>query len=186
MSGSSRLALAQAAAPTARAVRWAPAASLAVVLLAVAALTRSAQRPADIVLAIAAASLAATVVSGLHDPAATLLSAVPVSAMQRRMLRLTLLGVPGLAVWWLLEALTTATPSGPGPLLALTACGVAVALWAPQRRAVLLGASTPLALFVVHQAVPAGTVSDVTGWWQSDPWWVLAGAILVCVAGRRR
>ena len=81
---------------------------------------------------------------------------------------------------------TTATLSGPGPLLALTACGVAVALWAPPRRAVLLGASTPVALFVAHQAVPAGTVSDVVARWQSDPWWVLAGAILVCVAGRHR
>ncbi len=186
MSGPSTLVLARAAVPTARAVRWAPGASLAILLLAVAALSRSTQRPADIVLAIAAASLAAAVVSGLHDPAAALLSAVPVSAMQRRMLRLALLGVPALTVWWLVEALTTATLSGPGPLLALTACGVAVALWAPPRRAVLLGASTPVALFVAHQAVPAGTVSDVVARWQSDPWWVLAGAILVCVAGRHR
>jgi hypothetical protein len=178
--------LVQAALPTARAIRWVPAASLAAVLVAAGALTRSADRPADIVLAIAAAGLAATVVAGLHDPAAGLLSAVPVSALQRGALRLVLLGLPALAVWWLLESLTAAQVSGPGPLLALTACGVGVTLWAPQGRAVLLGASTPVALFALHQVVPPGAVADVVSWWLTDPWWVLAGATLLCVAGRRR
>ncbi|HEY0643700.1 MAG TPA: hypothetical protein VGD39_09795 [Nocardioides sp.] len=179
-------ALAQAALPTARAIRWAPAACLAAVLVAAAVLADSSDRPADIVLAIAAAGLAATVVSGLHDPASALLSAVPVSAMQRRVLRLVLVGLPALAVWSLLDSLTTSALSGPGPLLALTACGVAVALWAPQRRAVLLGASTPVLLFALHQVVPDGTASDVIAWWWTDPWWVLAGATLLCVAGHRR
>lgn len=179
-------ALAQAALPTARAIRWAPAAGLAGVLVATVLLARSSGRPADVVLAIAAAGLAATVVSGLHDPAATLLAAVPVSAMQRRLLRLALLGAPALVVWLLLDALTPAQASGPGPLLAATACGVAVALWAPQRRAVVLGASTPVVLFALHQLLPAGAVSDATGWWLTDPWWVLATASVVCVAGRRR
>ena len=178
--------LVQAALPTARAIRWAPAASLAGVLVAAAVLTRSADRPADIVLAIAAAGLAATVVAGLHDPAAALLSAVPVSAMQRRALRLVLLGLPALAVWWLLDSLTATQVSGPGPLLALTACGVAVALWAPPERAVMLGASTPVALFALHQVVPPGAAADVVSWWLTDPWWVLAGATLLGVAGRRR
>ena len=179
-------ALVQAALPTARAISWAPAAALAALLLAATALARSADRPADLVLAIAAAGLAATVVSGLHDPAAATLAAVPVSAMQRRLLRLTLLGVPALTVWWLLDRLAAGGLSGPGPLLALTACGVAVALWAPPRRAVLLGASTPVALFALHQVVPPGTLADVLAGWLTDPWWVLAGATLVCVAGRRR
>jgi hypothetical protein len=179
-------ALAHAALPTARAMRWAPAVLLAAVLVAATLLARSAGRPADVVLAIAAAGLAATVVSGLHDPAAAMLAAVPVSLMQRRVLRLGLLGLPALAVWFLLDSLTTARLSGPGPLLAAAACGVAVALWAPQRRAVLLGASTPVALFALHQFLPAGTVSDVVGWWLTEPWWVLAAATLLCVAGRRR
>ena len=179
-------ALAHAALPTARAMRWAPAVLLAAVLVAATLLARSAGRPADVVLAIAAAGLAATVVSGLHDPAAGMLSAVPVSVMQRRVLRLALLGLPALAVWFLLDSLTTARLSGPGPLLAAAACGVAVALWAPQRRAVLLGASTPVALFALHQFLPDGTVSDVVGWWLTEPWWVLAAATLLCVAGRRR
>ena len=178
--------LVQAALPTARAIRWAPAASLAGVLVVAVVLARSAGRPADAVLAIAATALAATIVSGLHDPAAALVAAVPVSVAQRRVLRLTLVGLPALALWWLLDSMTTARLSGPGPLLALTACGVAVALWAPQRRAVVLGASTPVVLFVLHQVVPAGIVSDVLGWWLTDPWWVLAGASLLCVAGRRR
>jgi len=179
-------ALAHAALPTARAMRWAPAVLLAAVLVAATLLARSAGRPADVVLAIAAAGLAATVVSGLHDPAAAMLAAVPVSLMQRRVLRLGLLGLPALAVWFLLDSLTTARLSGPGPLLAAAACGVAVALWAPQRRAVLLGASTPVALFALHQFLPDGTVSDVVGWWLTEPWWVLAAATLLCVAGRRR
>ncbi|MFC7724594.1 hypothetical protein ACFQW6_05715 [Nocardioides sp. GCM10028917] len=179
-------ALAHAALPTARAMRWAPAVLLAAVLVAATLLARSAGRPADVVLAIAAAGLAATVVSGLHDPAAAMLTAVPVSLMQRRVLRLGLLGLPALAVWFLLDSLTTARLSGPGPLLAAAACGVAVALWAPQRRAVLLGASTPVALFALHQLLPDGTVSDVVGWWLTEPWWVLAAATLLCVAGRRR
>ena len=96
--------------------------------------------------------------------------------MQRRVVRLTLLGLPALAVWWLLDSLVPARLSGPGPLLALIACGLAVALWAPERRSVILGASTPVALFALHQVVPAGTVADVLAWWLTDPWWVLAGA----------
>jgi hypothetical protein len=179
-------AIAHAALPTARAIRWAPGACLAAVLVAATLLARSSGRPADVVLAIAAAGLAATVVSGLHDPAAAMLSAVPVSVMQRRVLRLGLLGLPALVVWFLLDSLTTARLSGPGPLLAVTACGVAVALWAPQRRAVVLGASTPVALFALHQFLPTGAASDVVGWWLTEPWWVLAGATLLCVAGRRR
>ena len=178
--------LVQAALPTARAIRWAPAASLAAVLVTAGVLARSADRPADTVLAIAAAGLAATVVAGLHDPAAALLSAVPVPVMQRRALRLVLLGLPALAVWWLLDVLTTTGVSGPGPLLALTACGVAVAVWTPPRRAVLLGASTPVVLFALHQVGLPGRVSDVVAWWLTDPWSVLAGAALLCVAGRRR
>ena len=178
--------LVQAAVPTARAIRWVPAGALAGLLVVAAALARSAERPADVVLAIAAAALAATVVAGLHDPAADLLAAVPVSGMQRRVLRVALVGVPALAVWWVLDSLTTARVSGPGPLLALTACGVAVAVWAPSRRAVLLGASAPVVLFVLHQATPPGTVSDVLAWWLTHPWWVLAAATLLCVMGRRR
>jgi hypothetical protein len=178
--------LVQAALPTARAVRWTPGVALSGLLVASAALARYADRPADVVLVIAAAGLAATVVAGLQDPAAVLLAAVPVSAMRQRLVRLAVVGTPALAVWWVLDSLSTARISGPGPLLALTATGVAVAVWAPPRRAVLLGAATPVALFALHQVAPAGTASEMTAWWLTDPWWVLAAATLLCVAGRRR
>lgn len=178
--------LVQAAVPTVRAVRWTPGAALAGLLVASAVLARYPERPADVVQAISAAGLAATVVAGLQDPAAALLEAVPVSAMRRRVLRLAVVGVPALAVWWLLDTLSTARLSGPGPLLALTAAGVVVAVWAPPRRAVLLGASTPVALFTLQQVLPSGTPSDVVAWWLTDPWWVLAAATALCLAGRRR
>ncbi|HEX5918541.1 MAG TPA: hypothetical protein VFY76_11835 [Nocardioides sp.] len=178
--------LVQAALPTARAVRWAPGAALAGLLVVSAALARSADRPADVVVAIAATGLAATVVAGLQDSAAALLEALPVSTMRRRVLRLAVVGAPALAVWWLIDSLSAAQLSGPGPLLALTATGVAVAVWAPPRRAVLVGASAPVVVFTLHQVVPSGAASDVVAWWLTDPWWVLATATLLCVAGRRR
>lgn len=163
-------------------------AGVATLLLLVVALAGTSDRPADTVLAIAAAALAASVVAGLHDPAAALLAAVPVSAMRRRVLRVGLLGAPALLVWWALAVLAPSTThAGPGPLLALTASGVAVAVWAPARRAVLLGATTPVAILAVGQVAPGGTaVADVLGWWLGDPWWVLAAAVLLCVVGRRR
>ena len=121
--------LVQAVVPTARAVRWTPLAGLAALLAVVATLAGADGRPSDTVLAVAAAGLAATVVGGLHDPADRLLAAVPVSAMARRVVRLGLLGVPTLLTWWLLTVLaSSASRSGPGPLLALTGCGVAVAV----------------------------------------------------------
>jgi hypothetical protein len=178
--------LLQATLPTARTVGWLPGAALVGLLVVSAALARYADRPADVVLVIAAAALAATVVTGLQDPAAALLAAVPVSAMRRRLVRLAVVGTPALAVWWLLDSLSLAQPYGPGPLLALTATGVAVAVWAPARHAVLLGAATPVALFTLRQVAPAGRTSDVVAWWLTDPWWVLAAATLLCVAGRRR
>jgi hypothetical protein len=180
--------LAQAVLPTARAVRWAPPAVVAGLVLLVVGLAGTSERPADPVLAIAAAALAATVVAGLHDPAGALLAAVPVSAMRRRLLRLGLLGAPALALWGALVTIAPPTGhAGPGPLLALCSCGVAVAVWAPARRAVVLGAATPVAVFALDRVAPGGsTVADVLGWWVTAPWWVLGAATLVCVAGRRR
>ena len=188
MTAAMTAAMAQAVVPTARALRWAPPAGVAGLLLLVVGLAGSTGRPADTVLAIAAAGLAATVVGGLHDPAAALLAPVPVSAMRRRVLRLGLIGVPALVLWWALVSLAPTTAhAGPGPLLALAACGVAVAVWAPGRVAVLLGAATPVAVLAVDRVAPAGsTVAEVLGWWLTDPWWVLGAATLVCVAGRRR
>lgn len=180
--------LTQAVLPTARVVGWGPGAAVAGLLVLSAWLAGVTDRAADVVLVLAAAGLAATVLAGMQDPAAELLAAVPVSTMRRRLLRVVLLGVPALTVWWLLGVLTTtARTAGPGPLLALTACGVAVAVWTPPRHGALLGAVTPVVLVALRQVVPLdGTVSEVVGWWLTDPWWVLAAASLLCLAGRRR
>ena len=178
----------QAALPTARSIRWAPVASLGGVLLVAALLSRAADRPADMVLAVASAALAATVVAALHDPAAVLLEPLPVSTMQRRVLRLVLVAVPVLVIWLLLSALTTtSTVFGPGSLVALAAGGVAVAVWAPWRRGLILGVVVPVAWFLLDR-VPLGNsiVADAAGWRRTDPWPVAAVAVLACIAGRQR
>jgi hypothetical protein len=181
--------LAQAALPTSRSIRWSPLAGVAGLLCAVLLVSRTAPRPADVLMAIAAAALASVVVASLHDPAADLLAAVPVSVMQRRLLRLVLVLVPTLLVWGAL--VVVAPPSlgttSPGPLLALTAAGVAVGAWAPARRAVLVGASVPVLWFALKMLVPGnGLLVDVAGWWRTDPWPVLAVALGALVAGRQR
>lgn len=182
-------ALEQAALPTARAIRWAPLAGVSGLLLVVLLLARASDRPVDLVLALASAALASVVVGALHDPAAALLAAVPVSAMQRRALRLTLVGVPVLGVWWVSTAVSDSSPGtgSPEPLLALAATGVAVAVWSPPHLGVLVGACVPLAWFALDTTVPgAGVVADVAGWWHTASGAVLAVALVVLVAGRRR
>ncbi len=75
----------------------------------------------------------------------------------------------------------------PGPLLALTAAGVAVAVWSPPHLGVLVGAFVPVLWFALDMTVPgAGIVSDVAGWWHTAPEAVVAVALLALVAGRRR
>lgn len=181
--------LQQAALPTARAIRWAPFLGVSGLLLVVLLLARSADGPVDVVLALASAALASVVVAALHDPAAALLAAVPVSAMQRRVLRLTLVLLPVLAVWWLSTAISDGSPgtASPVPLLALAAAGVAVAVWSPPHLGVLVGAFVPIAWYALDTTVPgSGVLSDVAGWWHTAPGAVLAVALLVLVAGRRR
>lgn len=185
----SAAALGQAVVPTARSLRWAPLAGVTGLLLGVLLLARTAHRPADVVLAVASAALACVVVAALHDPAAALLAAVPVSLMRRRGLRLVLVLLPTLTVWAVLTRVSDSSPGtgSPGPLLALAAAGVAAAVWSPPHRAVLVGASVPLLWFAVDLAVPGARVlSDAAGWWHTAPWTVVAVALLVLLAGRRR
>jgi hypothetical protein len=181
--------LAQAALPTSRSIRWSPLAGVAGLLLAVLLLSRTAERPAGVLMAIAAAALASVVVASLHDPAADLLAAVPVSVMQRRLLRLVLVLVPTLLAWGALVAV--APPSlgarSLGPLLALTAAGVAAGVWSPARRAVLVGASVPVLWFALDMTVTDdGLLGDAAGWWRTDPWPVAVVALGALAAGRRR
>jgi hypothetical protein len=185
----SAAALGQAVVPTARSIRWAPLAGVTGLVLAVLMLARTAQRPADVVLAVASAALACVVVAALHDPAAALLAAVPVSLARRRGLRLTLVLLPALAAWAFLARVSDTSPGrgSPGPLLALTAAGVVAAVWSPAHRGVLAGAFVPVLWFALDMTVPgAGVASDVAGWWHTAPWTVLVVALVVLVAGRRR
>ena len=90
-----------------------------------------------------------------------------------------------LLAWWTLVAVGGGG-SGTGPLLALAASGVAVAVWGPARWRVLAGAAVPVVWIALDRAVGAGTLGDVLGWWRTDPWPVLAVALAACVLGRRR
>jgi hypothetical protein len=181
--------LEQLVVPTARAVRWTPLVGVSGLLLAVALLARTSNGPVALLAALASAALACAVVACLHDPAAALLAALPVSAMQRRCLRLGLVLTPALACWALFARVSDASPStgSPWPMLALTAVGVAVAVWSPSRMGVLVAASAPLVWFVLDVAVPGeGLVSDAAGWWRTSPGVVACAALVVVVAGRRR
>ena len=187
-------ALAQAARPTARTLAWRPLVALATLLTLVLAVARGSGQSVDALLAVAAAALAGLVVAAMRDPAATLLATVPVSVMQRRVLRLALVGLPVLALWWAMTqvagptaAPSTAAPHGAGPLVALAASGVAVSVWWPSHRGVLVGGCVPMAWYALDRFVPwSGVAEDVAGWWRTESWAVAAVAVLVLVAGRRR
>jgi hypothetical protein len=182
--------LAQAVPGTAHALRWRPLLGVAGVLLAAALLARQSDRPADGLLAVSAAALASSVVTGLHDPATRLLAAVPVSRALRRLVRLGLVTTPVLVVWWLITSTVGAVGDArsPVPVLALAAAGVAVAVWLPERYGVLVGSMVPVLWFALGLAAPVESpLSDVAGWWRTDPWPVLAVCLLgVGLAGRQR
>lgn len=117
--------------PTVRSISWAPLAGVSA-CLGVLALWLNTWHE-DLV-GMAAGTVAAAVVAGLHDPAAALLSAVPTSAAVRRARRLVLIAPVPLAVW-----IATVDGSVLG-LLVLAAAGVAVSV----RAGVPLGAAVPL------------------------------------------
>ena len=116
-------------------------------------LARSAGGPADVVLAIAAAGLAATVVAGLHDPAAAMLAPVPVSVMQRRVLRLAVVLLPALVVWAALNRVAEAA-RGDGLPRAAARPAAAASRWRCGRRrtGTVLGASAPVLWFALDMA----------------------------------
>lgn len=181
--------LAQAVRPTSRAITWRPLAIVAALLVVVLTTVSGSAASVEALLAVAAAALAGLVVAALRDPAAGLLATVPVSAMARRSLRLALVGLPVLSLWWAMALIAgqPAAPHGPGPLVALAASGSAVAVWWPLQRGVLVGGSVPLAWYALDRLVPwSGVAADVAGWWRTEPWTVAAVAVLVLVAGRRR
>jgi hypothetical protein len=180
-------ALAQAALPTARTIRWWPLAAVVLPVAGLVSIARSEDRPASTVLLLGAAALASVVVSALRDDAAATLMAVPVSLARRRALRLALMGTPVLLAWESLRVLGDTDRPGTASLLALVACAVAVATWGPVRWSLLAAAAVPVLWYAGDRmAGGQGAAGDVLGWWRTDPWPVLAVAVLACVLGSRR
>jgi hypothetical protein len=180
--------LSHAVAPTARTIRWAPSLLLSVLLAVVGALTAASSRPAGPFLVVAAAALAGAAVASLHDPARSLLEAMPVTAMQRRLLRLAAVGVPALVLWtWLVTILDSDTSPGVGPLVALTAAGTAAVVWGPRDRSLAIGVGLPVGWYVLALVAPAsGPVATLAGAWWDHPWRVAGVAVALCVLGRSR
>ncbi len=178
--------------PTARTIPWTPLAGVAVCLATVILVAAYADRWLPGLLGVAAAGLAAAVVAGLRDPAEALLAAVPTSAAVRRARRQAMLLTAGSALWLAyLAAGQLLEPSlgwPLGPVTALTATGLAVAAWAPDRVAVEAGASAPLLWYAATQAGgdTEGELTKVLFAWQHHPWLVTATAVTAVLTRRNR
>ena len=164
--------------PTARAVGWLPLATVAAGLTAAAVAARSAGTWPVELTGLGAAGIASAVVAGMSDPAERLLAAVPTSAAVRRARRLLLLLPAGAAVWlgWLGLAQHLAPGLGwpVAGLVALTAAGLAVAVWGT----VWLGAAVPLAWVILARAAELD--------WEVHPELTTVAAGAALYAGRNR
>ncbi len=122
----------------------------------------------------------------LRDPADALLAPLPVARLTRRLLRLALVAAVAVPVWLAVTLLLPGDERGLAPLVALTACGVAVATWLPVERDVprrqppcrWCGPPLPSS-----SATGAGCVGDVADLWVRHPWPVAAGALVLVVLG---
>lgn len=177
-----------AAAPTAKATAWTPLIALSVGLLLVAGLFRLRDTSSDAVVVMAAAGVAAALVLALRDPADALLAPLPVPRFTRRLLRLALVAAPAVAVWFAVALLMPGDEGGLAPLVALTACGVAVATWLPTERDVLPAAALPLVWATAAELIGgrSGLVGDVADLWVRHPWPLAAAALVLVVLGRHR
>lgn len=183
-----RTVLRQAAVPTARALAWAPVLAVGAVLLLAAGLFRLADKVAPPLLWLGAGATAATLVFALRDPAASLLAATPTTLAVRRGLRLGLVAAVALPLWLLVTAIAPGHGTALGPVLALTAAGVAVATWLPDDRGVSVAAAVPL-LWAASAELFAGgldVVGDAAAWWRTDPAYVVTAAVVAIVLGRNR
>jgi hypothetical protein len=157
--------------PTVRATPWQPLGVAAVLVAGVSLTEAYAGQGQPGLLGTTAGTLAAAVVAGLHDPAASLLAAVPTSIAVRRARRLVLLAPAALVVWLAL---------GPGGqvahVVALAASGVAVAVWW----------GTPAGVVVPLAWAAASRIEEDLGIWSEHPWAVTVTAGVVAWTGRNR
>ena len=168
--------------PTARTITWTPLAGVAGFLAAIAACVALVGAWPVGLLGLTAAAVAAAVVAGTRDQAAALLAALPTSVAVRRARRLALLLPAGLAVWVAWIGVGHRWVPGLGwplaGLVALTATGLAVSVWAPPSLGPAAGAAVPLAWVI-------------TAWvggfaWEREPEIVTVAAAVALWVGRNR
>ena len=168
--------------PTARTISWTPLAGVTGCLATAAACVALVGVWPVGLLGICAAAVAAAVVAGTRDQAAALLAAVPTSVAVRRGRRLALLLPAGLAVWLTWIGVGHRWAPGVGwplaGLVALTATGLAVSVWAPPALGPAAGAAVPLAWVI------AAWVGGFA--WEREPEFVTAAALAALWAGRNR
>jgi len=178
--------------PTARATSWSALVAATGCLAGTIVVAAYADAWPAGLLGLAAAAVAAGVVAGLRDPAAALLAAVPTSTAVRRLRRLSLLVPAGLAVWIVWIGVGHRWAPGLGwpldALAALTATGLAVAVWAPERIGVASGAALPLAWVLAARAEGAldEDQAGVLFAWQHHPEIVTVAALAALWLGRNR
>ena len=116
----------------------------------------------------------------------------PCRSMQRRLLRLTLVLLPALAVWWVPDRVVGQPPRAPAPPGRCSPSPPPASRWrcGPRRTSACpwWARSCPWLWFALDMTVPGtGVVSDVAGWWHTAPAAVVAVASWsLVIAGRRR
>ena len=140
--------------PTVRSISWWPLVAVASCLAGISLVTYAADYWPVKPLGIAAAGLAAAVVAGFRDPAASLLAAVPTSLAARRARRLALLLPVQVAIWltWLVIGQRWTPGLAFGGLVGLTAAAIAATVWAPERIALATGVALPLGWVISARA----------------------------------
>lgn len=180
--------------PTVRATPLAPLGAAGGAFLVLGGVALVVDESPEPLLPLAAAATAAALVAGLHDPAASLLAALPTSPARRLVHRLAVLLPVTLLVWaGMLAAAHLPAPDWGsgwplGPVTALACTGLAVAVWAPAATNAAWGAAAAMLWFALTRIAgeTGGAVGTVLSAWESDPWAVVAVALAAGIAGARR
>jgi hypothetical protein len=180
--------LREAAYPTVRAITWAPVLAVSAALLGLAALLRASEARPGATLVLGAAAMAAAAMFALRDPAGALLAGVPTSPMARRLLRVGLVAAVALPSWLVVTLVLPGDGTALAPALALTATGLAAATWLGASAAVGTAAAVPLLWAGAGETIGrlSWPVGDALSWWRTDPWYVVAVALVLLVVGRHR